>query len=101
MENLVIDGKTFAPKKPTVKMWRDLVEMDEKSRENGLDLSARVNDWIDIISAVYGASTAELEALPMEDVFPIFNECAKYVFGSALARLGKLPNDGAAEEPQT
>lgn len=100
MENLEINGKTYEPKKPTVRMWRELVEQDEKIRNENFDLSDRINEWLSTIAEVYGVDSDEMGDMAVEDIFPLYSECAKYIFGAALGRLEKLPNAEAAEKPQ-
>lgn len=100
MKPLQIDGKTYEPKKITLGMWRQLCEWDEKERNTDVEVIERINTYVSFVSSVYGASTDELGALPVEEIIPLYRDCAAYIFTAAFSRLDKIPNAEAGESPQ-
>ncbi len=100
MEELEINGKKYQPQPITMRMWRALVAWDEKERKESPDLYARMDGYISIIALVYGVEPEELESLEVSEVIPVYRACAQHIFSAAFSRLEKLPNAGAAEEPQ-
>ena len=100
METLEVNGKKYQPQPITMRMWRALLAWDEKERKESPDLSQRLDGYLSIIATVYGIEPEELEGMEVSEVIPVYRACAQHIFSEAFSRLEKLPNAGAAEEPQ-
>ncbi len=94
---LILNGKEYAPKRPTMKVWRAIVEHDaETSNLSVLELLGR---RIEILSLIYGIDTERIENdIEISEVLPAYNEVAKWILSLVFEKLDAIPNAGAGTE---
>ena len=88
---LTLSGKEYSPKRPTMKLWRAVVEHDAETAN--LTISEILSRRLEILAAVYGPDTEILEGnIDVSDVLPAYNEAAKWILGLVFEKLEKIPN---------
>ena len=91
---LTLSGKEYSPKRPTMKLWRAIVEHDAETAN--LTISEILSRRLEILAAVYGMDAEILEEnIDVSDVLPAYNEAAKWILGLVFEKLEKLPNAAA------
>ena len=91
---LTLSGKEYSPKRPTMKLWRAVVEHDAETAN--LTISEILSRRLEILAAVYGLDTEILEGnIDVSDALPTYNEAAKWILGLVFEKLEKIPNAAA------
>ena len=91
---LTLSGKEYSPKRPTMKLWRAVVEHDAETAN--LTISEILTRRLEILAAVYGVDAEILEEnIDVSDVLPAYNEAAKWILGLVFEKLDKIPNAAA------
>ena len=90
---LTLSGKEYTPKRPTMKLWRAIVEHDGET--SNLTMPKILSRRMKILSAFYGVDVEILEeSIDVSDVLPAYNEAAK-ILGLVFEKLDKIPNAAA------
>lgn len=91
---LKLNGKEHQPKRPTMKLWRAIVEHDAETAN--LTISEILSRRVEILAAVYGVDVEILEEnIDVSDVLPAYNAAAKWILGLVFEKLEKIPNTAA------
>lgn len=91
---LKLNGKEHLPKRPTMKLWRAIVEHDGET--SNLTMPEILSRRMEILAAVYGVDVEILEeSIDVSDVLPAYNEAAKWILGLVFEKLDKIPNAAA------
>ena len=91
---LKLNGKEYSPKRPTMKLWRAVVEHDAETAS--LTMAEILSRRLEILAAVYGVDIEILEEnIDVSDVLPAYNEAAKWILGLVFEKLDKIPNAAA------
>ena len=91
---LTLSSKEYSPKRPTMKLWRAVVEHDAETAS--LTMAEILSRRLEILAAVYGVDTEILEEnIDVSDVLPAYNEAAKWILGLVFEKLDKIPNAAA------
>ena len=94
---LILNGKEHSPKRPTMKVWRAIVEHDSESK--GLSISNILSHRVEILSAIYGVDSEIIEEnIDISDVLPAYNEAAKWILSLVFEKLDKLPHAEAGTD---
>ena len=90
----ILNGKEYSPKRPTMSVWRAIVEQDAETGK--MSISEILQSRVEILSWIYGIDTEIIEAgIDIADVLPAYNEAARWVLGLVFEKLDKIPNAGA------
>ena len=91
---LILNGKEYSPKRPTMKLWRAIVEHDAETAN--LTISEILSRRVEILAAVYGVDVEILEEnIDVSDVLPAYNAAAKWILSLVFEKLEKIPNAAA------
>lgn len=91
---LKLNGKEYSPKRPTMKLWRAIVEHDAET--SNLAISEILSRRVEILAAVYGVDVEILEEnIDVSDVLPAYSAAAKWILGLVFEKLDKIPNAAA------
>ena len=91
---LKLSGKEYSPKRPTMKMWRAVVEHDAETAS--LTMAEILSRRLEILAAVYGVDVEIIEEnIEVSDVLPAYNAVAKWILGLVFEKLDKIPNAAA------
>ena len=94
---LILSGKEYAPKRPTMKIWRAIVEHDAETKN--LSITEILDSRIKILSQIYGIDTEIIEdGIEISDVLPAYSEAAKWVLSLVFEKLDKIPNAEAGTD---
>ena len=89
---LTLSGKEYHPKRPTMKVWRAIVEHDAETAN--LSIAELLAHRVEILSAIYGVDVEIIEEnIDISDVLPAYNEAAKWILSLVFEKLDKLPNE--------
>ena len=91
---LRLNGKEYAPKRPTMKVWRAIVEHDAETKE--LSISEILQSRVEILSRIYGIDEKPIEeSIDIADVLPAYNAAAKWILSLVFEKLDAIPNASA------
>ncbi len=99
MENpkLILSGKEYHPKRPTMKVWRAIVEHDSEAK--GLSIADILSHRVEILALIYGIDKEQIEAgVEVSDVLPAYSEAAKWILSLVFEKLEKIPNAEAGTD---
>lgn len=91
---LMLSGKEYSPKRPTMKVWRAIVEHDAKTKE--MSISDILSHRVEILSLIYGIETERIDnEIDIADVLPAYNAAAKWILSLVFEKLDAIPNASA------
>ncbi len=94
---LILNGKEHSPKRPTMKVWRAIVEHDSEAK--GLSISDILSHRVEILALIYDIDKEQIEAgVEVSDVLPAYNEAAKWILSLVFEKLETIPNAEAGTD---
>ena len=91
---LILSGREYSPKRPTMKVWRAIVEHDAETKE--MSISDILSHRVEILSLIYGIETERTEnEIEISDVLPAYNAAAKWILSLVFEKLDAIPNANA------
>ncbi len=94
---LALGGKAYEPKRPTMKVWRAIVEHDAAT--SGLSILELLARRVEILSMIYGIDAERIESgIEVSDVLPAYNEAAKWILSLVFEKLDAIPNGAAGTD---
>lgn len=99
---ITINGKIIEMPKPTVAVWRKIMEFNSKKYDvKWVDF---VDEYVAVIAMAFGISADELIdknenlVIEYEDILPIYNGIVIYLTESIVSKIGdNKKNEGAVE----
>ena len=91
---LMLSGREYSPKRPTMKVWRAIVEHDAETKE--MPISDILSHRVEILSLIYGVEVSKIEeSIDIADVLPAYNAAAKWILSLVFEKLDAIPNANA------
>ena len=99
---IVIDGKTYMPKSPKMKVWREFLAFFDEDKQD-MALEEYLDHNVDLIELAFGQKEITKESndenMDVADIVPLVREILLWLQSLTFSTLVKIPNGEA--EPVT
>ena len=99
---IVIDGKTYTPKSPKMKVWREFLAFFDEDKQD-MALEEYLDRNVDLIVLAFGQKEITKESIDenmeVADIVPLVREIFLWLQSLTFSKLVKIPN--GETEPAT
>ena len=91
---LKLKNKTYTAQRPTMGVWRQVVEYDETKKDGLIEV---VDGHMKILSAIYGVAVEDIqENIDIADIIPSYLEAAAWVINLTYEKMKAIPKNAEA-----
>ena len=92
---IVIDGKTYTPKSPKMKVWREFLAFFDEEKQD-MALEEYLDRNVDLIVLAFGQKEITKESIDenmeVADIVPLVREIFLWLQSLTFSKLVKIPN---------
>ena len=92
---IVIDGKTYTPKSPKMKVWREFLAFFDEDKQD-MALEEYLDRNVDLIVLAFGQKEITKESIDenmeVADIVPLVREIFLWLQSLTFSKLVKIPN---------